>query len=114
MWWYNRKRKLNEERLSQFRPGDAIIYEVGSRVITRVVVNNDPETKSLSIKAFNDEIMAFSYGDSRFKNIRALNPDPTDHSDLKTFLNEIIANVGNQITDLQKAQAKDLIKSYKL
>lgn len=114
MWWYNKKRKLNEERLSQFRPGDNINYEAGGTVITRFVVNNDPETKSLSIKNYSGTIAPFNYSDSRFNNIRALNPDPTDHSDLKGFLTTIIANVGQPITELQKGQAEDLIKSYKL
>lgn len=114
MWWYNKKRKLNEERLSQFRPGDRINYEVGASVITRFVVNNDPDTKSLSIKGYSGDISAFNYSNSRFNNIRALNADPTDNSDLKGFLTTIIANVGQPITELQKGQAEDLIKSYKL
>lgn len=114
MWWYNKKRKLNEERLSQFRAGDAISYELCSNVVTRVVTNNDPETKSLSIKGLNGEKMPFNYNDSRFNNIRALNPDPTDDTDLKSFLITIIANVGQPITESQKTQAEDLIKSYKL
>jgi len=115
--WFNKKRKLNEERLSQFRAGDEITYELLGSVITRTVVNNDPETKSLSVKNFNVNDFGkipLSYSDQRFKNIRALNADPTDDTDLKLFLNDIIESVGVRITEFQKKQAKDLLKSYKL
>jgi hypothetical protein len=117
--WFNKKRKLNEERLSQFRAGDEITYELLGSVITRTVVNNDPETKSLSVKYFNvndndSGKIPLSYSDQRFKNIRALNADPTDDTDLKLFLNDIIESVGVRITEFQKKQAKDLLKSYKL
>ena len=116
MWW-NKRRKLKNERLRQFRPGDNITYMIGGSSTTNKVLNNDQETETLSIKVTyysGSETKVYNYSDSRFDNIRALNPDPQDDTDLKTFLNDIINNVGNPITDLQKNQAKDLIKSYKL
>jgi len=112
--WYNKKRKLNEKRLSLFKSGDSITYELGERVVTNIVLFNDPDTKSISIINYSGSSLPFNYSNSRFNNIRALNPDPTDPGTLKDFLNTIIANVGQPITELQKDQAEDLIKSYKL
>jgi hypothetical protein len=116
MWW-NKKKKLNYQRLRQFRIGDEITYQNGSSTYKHKIVNNDPETESLSIMIpyySYTNIKVFKYSNEGFNDIRALNPDPQDDTDLKTFLNDIINNVGQPITDLQKDQANDLIKSYKL
>ena len=112
-----KKTRLKYQRLSQFKPGDFIKYELSTNNIYRSeVLVNDPETKMISLRiVYNSgtDTKVYSYDERRFDNVRGLNGDPGDYSDLKSFLTDIINHVGEPITELQHDQACDLLTLYR-